>query len=165
MSFMDITGSYAVLKRAKFPLCVAKAQEVRKQTIGWWIFKITRATGVEAFHQAWREALVEEVHFDDYGVVLGNYLYAQKDLNALLMFDEQSETIAVLSKVFKAAFPFDEPLSLPPLPPDRLLPYCREEFGEGNAPGLAKSLQAADAFYRRGLAAITPELLVVFIIR
>jgi hypothetical protein len=162
---MSAIGSYAVLSRAKFPLCLAKAQEVHDETTGWWIFKTTRVVGVEQFNQAWGETLVEEVPFDHSGYVLGNYLDAQEAINKRVLFDEQSEAGTALSKVFTAGFLFDAPLSPPPLPPDRLLAYCHEEYGADDAPGGVEALQAADTFYRRGLATITPEHVVVFIIR
>jgi hypothetical protein len=162
---MSAIGSYAVLSRSKFPLCLEKAQAVRHETTGWWIFETTRVVGVEDFNQAWSDALVEEVAFDYSGYVLGDYLTAQEDINHIVLFDEQSETGRALSKVFTAGFLFDTPLSPLPLPPDRLLAYSRDEWGADEAPAGVEAVQAADAFYRRGLAAITPEHLVVFIIR
>jgi hypothetical protein len=79
-------------------------------------------------------------------------------------FDEQSETARLLAKVFTAAFAFDAPVELPDLPPERLLAFCNEEYG-ADAAGLVEALEAAHEFYRRGMAEITPEQLVVFVIR
>src|SRR5262245_54018081 len=162
---MSAIGSYAVVSRAKFPLCLAKARDVHDETTGWWIFKTTRVVGVEAFREAWREALIEEVSFDQSGYVLEDYLHAQQVLNNFVLLDEETETVAHLSKVFTAAFPFEEPLSPPPLASDRLLGWCEGEFGEDDAAGLVEALQAADTFYHRGLSAITPERIVVFLIQ
>ena len=96
--------------------------------------------------------------------MLGNYLDAQRAINQIVMFNEQSEAGRALSKVFTAAFPFDAPFSPPPLSPERLLAFCREEYG-ADAPAMVEAIQAAEAFYRRGLAAIGPGSVVVFIIR
>jgi hypothetical protein len=162
---MSAIGSYAVVSRAKFPLCLEKARNVHDETTGWWIFKTTRVVGVEAFREAWRQALIEEVSFDHSGYVLEDYLSAQRDLNNFTLFDEELEAFGNLCKVFTAAFPFEEPLSPPPLPSDRLLAWCRGEFGDEEAPGLVEALEAADTFYHRGLSAITPERVVVFLIQ
>jgi len=162
---MSAIGSYAVLNRAKFPICLAKAQEIHNETTGWWIFKTTQTVGLEAFHQAWRDALVAEVPFDYSGYVLGNYLGVQQEINALELFDEQSEIGRALSKTFTAAFVFDAPPSPPPLVPDRLLAYCRDEYGSEDASDMVDAIQAADAFYHRGFEAITADNLVVFLIQ
>ncbi len=75
------------------------------------------------------------------------------------------QSTSTLSKVFTAGFPFEAPVSLPALPPEKPLAFCREEYGENDAPGMAEAINVAHTFYQRGLGEITPENLVVFIIK
>jgi hypothetical protein len=96
--------------------------------------------------------------------VLGNYLDAQYAVNGLRLFDEESATAVALTKVFTAAFVFDAPRTLPELPEGKLQTYARDEYGE-DGQDLIEPIRAAHAFYARGMTAITPENLVVFIIR
>src|SRR5262245_50016632 len=100
IDFMSAIGSYAVISRARFPSCLEKAEAVHNETSGWWIFKTSRVVGVEEFNQAWREALIEEVPFDQSGYVLGYYLDVQEVVNQKVLFDEESEVGRALSKVF-----------------------------------------------------------------
>ena len=107
--------------------------------------------------------MVREVDFAHSGYVLGNYVDAQQAINGIQLVDEQSEGARALSKIFTAASLFDAPVSLPDLPAERLLAFCREEYGV-DAAEMIEALTAAHLFYQRGLAEITPEHLVVFVI-
>ena len=109
--------------------------------------------------------MVQEVDFDYSGYVIGNYLDAQGTINGVAPIDEQSEVASALSKVFTAGFAFEAPVSLPDLPQEKLLTFCREEYGENDAAGMMEAINAAHAFYHRGLGEITPEHLVVFLIQ
>ena len=160
---MSAVGSYALLDRKGWPGCLADARNVRPETTGKWLWKRTDVVGVEEFKARWRAAVVREVGFDYSGYVLGNYLLAQEVINETRLVDEESEESRMLSKVFTAAFPFEAPIPLPDLPPEKLLAFCREEYGE-DADGMTEAINAAHAFYRRGLAEITSEQLVVFLI-
>ena len=75
---MSAIGSYAVMRRSQFPACVDYARQIRSESTGKWLFKKTEVVGANEFKQAWQAALVEEVHFDYSGYVLGNYLLAQE---------------------------------------------------------------------------------------
>jgi hypothetical protein len=160
---MSAIGSYVVMRRSDLPGCIALAQNIRTETTGKWIFKQTQEVGHDEFYRAWKAGVVREADFEYSGYALGNYLDAQEAVNGAQLFDEQSETGQVLAKVFTAAFVFDAPVSLPAMAGEPLLEFCREEYG-ADAQGMAEAITAADEFYRRGLAEITPEHLVVFVI-
>ena len=160
---MSAIGSYQVIVRKEFPGCLALARKVHPETSGKWIFKQTQLVGREAFEKAWRAALVRVVDFDYSGYVIGNYLDAQELINGLKVMAEQSEAGESLSKVFTAAFPFEEQIQLPGLPQDKLLAFCREEYGD-DAAVMVEAINAAHSFYHRGLDEITAENLVVFVI-
>ena len=161
---MSAIGSYALVTRTGFQACLALARQVRSETTGKWMFKKSRVAGIEEFRKAWHAAVVQEVDFDYSGYVIGNYLDAQNTVNRVRLIDEQSEVAKTLSKVFTAGFPFEAPVSLPDLPQEELLAFCREEYGEDDAAGMLEAINAAHSFYQHGLEAITPEHLVVFII-
>jgi hypothetical protein len=161
---MSAIGSYVVLRRGAWQGCLALAQNVRIQTTGRWIFKQSRVAGTEEFRRAWQAAVVLEAEFDHSGYVLGNYLDAQQAVNGVALVDEQSQPAKALSKVFTAGFFFDAPVVVPDLPAEELLAFCREEYG-GDAPGMVEAITAAHRFYLRGLAEISPEHVVVFVIR
>jgi hypothetical protein len=161
---MSAIGSYAVLRREALSECVIKARNIRTETTGKWIFKRSRQVGHEEFRQAWREALVRQADFEHSGYVLGNYLDVQQAINEIQLIDERSESAQALAMAFTAAYPFDAPVSLPELPADELLAFCREEYGV-DAQSMVEALTAAHRFYRRGLDEITPEQVVVFIIQ
>jgi hypothetical protein len=69
----------------------------------------------------------------------------------------------MLAKVFTAAFVFERVVPMPDLPDGPLRAYCNDEYGE-EGPELLEPIWAAHSFFQRGLADITPESLVVFII-
>lgn len=162
---MSAIGSYAVVSRTGFRTCFELADKVGSETTGRWMFKKSRVVGIEEFREAWRAAVVQEVNFDYSGYVIGNYLDAQDAVNGVVPIDEQSGVANALSKVFTAAFAFEAPVSFPDLPPEKLLTFCQEEYGENDAAGMVEAINAAHAFYQRGLGEITPEHLVVFIIQ
>jgi hypothetical protein len=120
--------------------------------------------GVEEFHQAWKQGVIEEVGFTYSGYVIGSYLDAQDVLNSPGLFDEQSVEAKTLCKIFTAAFPFHKQVVFPEFDQDKLLDFCRQEYGD-DGPGLAEAINAAHEFYKDGLRRITPENLVVFTIR
>ena len=161
---MSAIGSYAVLTRHQFPLCLSRAREVRTESRGKWPFKKAEVVGVDEFKKAWQAALVEEVSFDHSGYVLGNYVDAQHAVNRIHLVNEQSEEARVLNNVFTAAFPFHEVVVPPELASEPLLAFCKDEYGD-DARSMVEALAAAHLFYRRGLNSITLENLVVFIIR
>ena len=161
---MSAIGSYEVLTRDGFAASLDAARNVNTETAGKWIFKTTKEKGRDAFDAAWQTALIECVDFDYSGYVLGNYLDAQYEINGLRLFDEESESAQALCKVFTAAFIFESPRTLPELPPDKLEAFCRAEYPT-DGPELIEPLQAAHAFYARGLSEITNAHLVVFVIR
>ena len=161
---MSAIGSYAVLKRSQFPVCLDRARHICSESTGKWLFKKTAVAGISEFKQAWQAALVEEVNFDYSGYVLGNYLDAQHAMNQTQVVDEQSEAASALCKVFTAAFPFEAPVALPELASEPLLAYCQQEYGN-DAPGMVEALRAAHLLYKKGLSNITSENLVIFIIR
>jgi hypothetical protein len=161
---MSAVGSYAVLRRLNFAACLDHARNIRSESSGKWLFKKTIVVGISEFEQAWRSAVVEEVHFDYSGYVLGNYLDAQLAVNQIQLADEQSEIASTLCKAVTAAFPFDAPVTLPELATEPLLAFCQQEYGN-DAQGMADALRAAHLFYEKGLSNITSEKLVIFIIR
>ena len=161
---MSAIGSYEVLNRGQFPVCVGLARNVRTETTGKWIFRKTRIFGMKEFEQAWRASLVQTVDFEYSGYVLGNYLDAQLAINSTRLIDEHSETARLLSMVFTAGFVFEEPLPLPTLAEQKLHDFCQTEYGK-DAPGMIEAITAAHSFYTRGLREITSVNLVVFVIR
>ena len=144
---MSAIGSCAVLRRHQLDACLAHAG---------------RAQPAE-FAAAWQAALVRRLDFDYSGYVLGNYLDAQGAVNGESPVDELSEASVALSQVFTAGFLFDRRIELPDLDRERLAAFCREEYGADGA-GMMEAITAAHDFYRRGLAEITPEQVVVFVI-
>jgi hypothetical protein len=161
---MSAIGSYAVLKRSQFPVCLDRARSIRSESSGRWLFKKTEVVGIREFDGAWQAALVEEVRFEYSGYVLGNYLDAQLAVNQIQIADEQSEIAHMLCKRFRAAFPFEAPAPLPELASGPLLAFCHQEYGD-EAPGMVEALQAAHVFYEQGLQNLTSENLVIFLIR
>ena len=161
---MSAIGSYEVLSRAAFSDCLEAARGVRPETTGISIFKKTEATALDAFHARWKSSVIERVDFEYSGYVLGNYLDAQHEINQLRLFDEESEEATTLSKVFTAAFVFHRAVPLPEMFDDKLEAFCRHEYDADGA-DLLEPLRAAHEFYARGLEAITPDNLVVFVIR
>ena len=162
---MSAIGSYAVLKRSEWPTCLARARDVRSETSGAGIFKRQRSVGREAFAEAWQKALVREVPLEYSGYIVGNYLDAQDATNGTHYVDGLAEAERALSQVFTAGFVFDAPVSFPDLDRDRLLAFCRSEYGDDDAAGMVEAIEAAHTFYGRGMAEITAEHLVVFVIR
>jgi hypothetical protein len=160
---MSAIGKYALVNRQAWQRCLAAARSVRPETTGKWLWKKTQVVGVEEFDARWREAVVRNVDFDYSGYVLGNYLDAQESINETRLVDEQSDDLRILSTVFTAAFPFEMPVPLPELPLEKLVAYCREEY-DNDADGMIEAITAAHAFYRQGLAEITSEHMVVFLI-
>ena len=161
---MSAIGSFAVLRRHDFSECLDKAGCIRSVSTGRWLFKKTEVVGISEFRQSWQAAVVEESSFDYSGYVLGDYLDVQLELNRFQVADEQSDAARVLCKAFTTAFPFEAPVMLPELESEPLLAFCREEYGN-DAQGMVEALKAAHLFYQKGLAKITSENLVVFIIR
>jgi hypothetical protein len=161
---MSAIASYAVVRRHNFAACLDHARNIRSESSGKWLFKKTVVVGISEFEQAWRSAVVEEVHFDYSGYVLGNYLDAQQAVNQIQLADEHSEVASTLCKVFTAAFPFDVLVTLPELASEPLLVFCQQEYGS-DAEGAVEALRAAHRFYQKGLSNISSENLVVFIIR
>jgi hypothetical protein len=161
---MSAIASYAVVRRHNFAACLDHARNIRSESSGKWLFKKTVVVGISEFEQAWRSAVIEEVHFDYSGYVLGNYLDAQQAVNQIQLADEHSEVASTLCKVFTAAFPFDVLVTLPELASEPLLVFCQQEYGS-DAEGAVEALRAAHRFYQKGLSNISSENLVVFIIR
>lgn len=161
---MSAIGSYAVLRRAGFAECVERARNIRTETRGRWLFKSSVVVGMEEFRAAWAAALVEEAPFGYSGYVIGNYIDAQELVNSVPNRYEHSETALALKKAFTAVFPFEEKETFPELPQERLLAWSREEYVK-DADGMAEAITAAHAFYQEGLSKITPETVVVFLIR
>src|SRR5690348_8081610 len=139
---MSAIGSCAVLRRAAFAECVECAKSM--ETSGRWVFKTSRMVGMQEFEAAWAKALVEEVSFNYSGYVIGNYLDAQEHVNSLPNRYEHTETALALCKAFTAAFPFEKSETFPALPKDKLLVWCREEYGK-EADGMAEAIEAAHA--------------------
>jgi hypothetical protein len=161
---MSAIGSYVVIRRQALAGCLSLARAVRTETKGIWIFKQSRTVGREEFDAAWREATVRKADFEHSGYVLGSYLDAQREVNGTELVNEESESATVLSGVFTAAFIFDRAVAPPPLPPDPLLAFCREECGEDDAADMVEAIMSADSFYRKGLAEITDDHAIVFLI-
>ena len=161
---MSAIGSYAVVLRNRMQGCLDLAQNVRIETMKKWFVKKTQVVGAEKFHQEWLRARIREVPFDHSGYVLGNYLDAQQAINGIHLVDERSETARVLCKIFTAAFVFESSVTLPELAVERLLKFCNEEYSR-DAAEMVEAVTAAHLFYRRGLAEITPEHLVIFLIQ
>ena len=162
--FMSAIGSYAIVSRAQYPNCLDRAREVRSETTGKWLFKKDQVVGIEDFNQAWRAAVLREIDFGYSGYVLGSYLDAYENIHQRKLLDEQSEVAKTLAKVFTAAFPFETPVSLLDLPEKKLGDFCREEYRD-DASGMTEAIKAAHSFYQDGFKQITPENLVVFVIR
>ena len=162
---MSAIGSYAVIRRSEWPACLARARDIRTETTGRWVFTQTREVGREAFATAWQAALVREEPFDQSGYAIGNYLDAQDAVNGTHYLDAQHDVEHALGRVFTAGFMFDAPEAFPDLDRDRLLAFCQSEYGDEEAAGMVEAIGAAAAFYRKGMAEVTPEHLVVFVIR
>lgn len=161
---MSAIGSYAVLRRALFPLCLERARSIRTETTGRWLFRSSLVAGMQAFEAAWKQALVAEVTFGYSGYVLGNYLDAQEALNSVGNSYEESEAATAIAKAFTAGFAFEERVSFPALPKEKLLVWCQGEYGK-DAEAIAEALVLAHEFYQQGLERVDRENLVVFIIR
>jgi|GEM_PF-1864319 len=161
---MSAIGSYAVLRRSGYAKCLELARNIKTETTGKWIFKVSKVVGVEEFQKEWLESLVEEVDFNYSGYIVGNYLDAHDEISGPL-YDQNSEPCSLLAKVFTAAFPFEESYRFPELPSDKLLAFCSDEYGEADSQGMAKAIKAAEPFYSEGIGKISTENLVVFIIR
>ena len=161
---MSAIGDYFVVIRSAYAKCLDLAREIHPETSGKWLFKKTQVVGVEEFHREWQQSVLEEVGFSYSGYVIGNYLDAQDVLNRS-GFDEETEEAKTLARVFTAAFPFHEQVTFPELEPNRLLEFCREEYGDDDGPQLVAAVNAAHQFFKEGLKKVTPENLVVFTIR
>jgi hypothetical protein len=161
---MSAIGSYEVLRRVTFADCLAAARGVRPEPTGTSIFKKAEGKALDEFQARWTSSVIERVDFEYSGYVLGNYLDAQQEINQLQLFDEESEEATTLNKVFTAAFVFHRAVPLPEMPDDKLEAFCRHEYDADGA-DLLEPLRAAHEFYARGLDAITPDNLVVFVIR
>jgi hypothetical protein len=157
-------GSFAVLRRESLPRCLALARDIHTETTGRWISRHSRTVGLDVFRVAWQEALVRSESFDHSGYVIGNYLDAQQAVNGVALVDEQSETSRTLAKAFTAGFVFEHPIELPALSGEGLMQFCTEEYGS-DAAGMAEAIRAAEAFYRSGIAEISAEHVVVFIVQ
>jgi hypothetical protein len=127
------------------------------------MFRKTRTVGVREFEDAWRAAVVRTVDFDYSGYVLAHYVDAQLAINHVSLGEDDADT-HVLSQVFMGVFIFRTRMSFPDLPQDQLQVFCRTEYRE-DAGMAAEALRAAHAFYTRGVAEITPDTLVAFVIR
>ena len=142
---MSAVGTWEVLNREDFDRCLPLC-------------------GTAAFPPAWQRAVVRRKDFEGSGYVLGNYVDAQAELNQLRLFDEESHAARQLGRAFTAAFVFDNSIPLPELPRERLIEYCRNEYGE-EGDGLVEPLRAAHAFFTQGLREVNDDHLVVFVIR
>lgn len=160
---MSAIGSYELLHRRQFEDCLVRARQVCTRTTGKWIFRKTRTVGVREFEDAWRAAVVRSVDFDYSGYVLGHYVDAQIAINHVSLGADDADSQA-LSRVFTGVFIFRTGMSFPDLPQDQLQVFCRTEYGE-DAGMAAEAIRAAHAFYTRGLAEITPDTVVAFVIR
>ncbi len=161
---MSALGSYEVLERARFEHCMDLARNVRTETTGKWIRKSSTVSGLAEFHHAWDAAVLRRVDFDHSRYVPGTYLDVQLAMNDASLLDDESEPAHVLSRVFTAGFVFDTPATLPELSDEKISTYCRTEYAD-TRPEMIEALVAAHSFYQRGLAEVTPENLVVFVIR
>lgn len=161
---MSAIGSVVFVKRPEFAHCVQLAAQVRYEKKGWGPFKKDVTYGREAFEQAWRAAVVEAREFDFSGHALTGYFDAQQQLNGVDP-ERLASTAAgqALDKVFMAAIPFEQPLTLPALSPDSLRAYCAAEYGE-DADEMFQIMQAADAFCRSGIQRLSAEHVVVFLV-
>jgi hypothetical protein len=162
---MSATGSYAVVRRHEWPRCIALAQTIRTETTGRWIFKQSRVVGMDEFANAWQAAVVREVDFEHSGYALGTCLDAHEAILGRALVGEQSEAVTALAKVFTAGFPFERAVPVPDLPSDRLDAFCRQEYGDDEPPETAAALADANRFLQRGMAEISPDHIVVFIIK
>jgi hypothetical protein len=153
---MSAIGSYAVLRREGFRECVRLAADVRTEVSGKWIFQRQLTHGRDEFNAAWAAALVEEVHFEYSGYILGNYLDTQEQVNGVRTGElERSPAAVALHKVFTAAIPFgDTPVPFPVFEEQTLRAFCRREYGD-DADGMYQAIQAAHEFYGRGLARVS----------
>lgn len=160
---MSAIGSYAVLDRAQFQRCLDAARGIRPETTGKWLFKRTETVGAPEFMATWHASVRKDVRFGYSGYVLGNYVDAQREINQAQLADEESEVARALGRAFTAVFVFDAPVALPDLPQAKLEAYCRDEYGDEGTE-LLEPITAAHGFFAQGLAEITPDALVVFII-
>lgn len=160
---MSAIGCCAVMRRSRWPGCLEAAGRVTSETTGKWIFKKTRIAGLEEFRRTWREAKLRVLDFDYSGYVLGNYLHAQEAINHFKVIDEQSDAVRTLSRIFTAAYPFEEAVALPELASAGLFDLCHYEYGD-DADGMMEAIQAAHKFYCRGFAQVTAANMVVFVI-
>lgn len=160
---MSAIGTYEVLNRSDFQRCLDAARSIRTETSGTWLFKTTRTVGASEFTELWQASTRKQVVFEYSGYVLGNYLDAQQAINQAEVVDEQSEVSVTLAKAFTAAFVFDTPVSFRDFTADELNAYCRDEYGEDGAE-LLEPMRAAYHFLEQGIAEITDETLVVFVI-
>ena len=163
---MSAIGKYVVLRREAYRECVRLVGNVHTESTGKWMFKKQVTCGLEEFNAAWKAAVVEEVAFDYSGYVIGNYLDAQAAVNGIPAdaFERSPDALA-LNKVFTAAMPFEKAATFEKFDEQKLLAFCKDEYGEEDAQGMCEAIQAAHEFYTGGLARISKENVVVFVIQ
>jgi hypothetical protein len=160
---MSAIGSYVVLRRQVLATCIERANEIRTESTGRWIFRRMKSVGMEEFTNAWASAIVETVSFEHSGNALGYYLDAQEDINRVEHSVDETPAARAISKAFPHAFLFETRRRFAELPPDRLAAWCREEYGE-EGQDLLPAVQAAHRFFAEGLARVDEENAVAFII-
>ena len=142
---MSALGLYVRIRTADLDRCLAIPAGDRK-----------------AFAEAWKAATLDQVDFGYSGYVLGSYFLAQGALNGIDDAFESPEATR-LSNFFTGAFAARAPQQLPPLDPAELEKFCVDEWGQDGTP-MREAILAAHDFFAAGMARVTEDEAVVFII-
>jgi hypothetical protein len=162
---MSAIGSYVLVRRDRLQKCVDLANLVRTEEKGKWIFKTKSTVGIPEFMAEWQAASMAEKAFDYSGYVLATYVIAQAEINGVKI--ESAEHVPVISaicKVFTLATLVEHQISLPAFDQAKLRDFCQHEE-EDDWANLFEALQSAHLFYCDGLAHLSDDLVVVFLIR
>jgi len=161
---MSAIGRCIRMKRADFARALDLATAIHTETTGRGLWKKTVTVGVDEFDRVWDAAVLDERDFEYSGYVLSNYFIAQEVINGLAESPFDSPEGQLLARVFTAAFAVTAPITFPPLPDQTLRQFCKEEYGEEDAPGMCEAITAAHRFYSEASATLQSDETVVFLI-
>lgn len=161
---MSAIGTYVRIRRSDLERCIKLAATIHRETPGRWPWTKSVEFGRREFDHAWQAGTIEQVEFGYSGYVLNDYLTAQEAINGYAHSPFDSTDAMVLEKAFAAAFPIFSPMSFPELPDQALLTFCVQQYGQTDASTMFEAIQAAHEFYRSGIAGVTSQESVVFVI-
>jgi hypothetical protein len=155
-------GSYVRIATPDLDRCLEIASRVTTEQPFRWPWQAKTENAREVFAREWAAAVREEVVLDGSGHLLSSYFLAQSELNSLEdPFDSREGMI--LARVFTAAFPARVAQALPELERNALEEFCVSEWGDEGREACA-GLARAHEFFKTGMASITQNEAVVFII-